>query len=122
MARGREAHRARVAEVAALGKVLSRRARSQCELCGVRTSLKVHEVAGALPEPSADWALLLCNDCVRLVDGGAGEHARFLTETCWSELHPAQITAVRLLRRLDTPWATEALESLYLDPEVEALL
>jgi hypothetical protein len=50
---------------------------------------------------------------------------RFLTETVWSDVLPAQLTAVRLIRVLSgegVPWAQESAESLWLDEDVEALL
>jgi hypothetical protein len=38
----------------------------------------------------------------------------------WSEVQPVQVASVRLLRRIDAPWATEALDGLWLDEEQEA--
>jgi protein PhnA len=127
MARGRDKHQARKAAVAALGRELSRRARSKCELCGESRPLHVVEVAGN-PDPEADpevdWALLLCDRCIELRDRGDGADARFLAEACWAELRPTQLTTVRILQRIapKVPWAAETLEGLYLDPEVEALV
>lgn len=127
MARGRDKHQAHKAAVAALGRELSRRARSKCELCGESRSLKVVEVDGN-PDPDAGpevaWALLLCERCISLRERGDGADARFLAEACWAELRPTQITAVRILRRIapNMPWAADTLDGLYLDPEVEALL
>ena len=125
MARGRDRHDARQAALSSLGKDLSRRARNACELCEVRTSLQVVEVVGGPDEPTGDWALMLCVRC-REATGPKSRvdpnELRFRETSMWSEVRPVQIEAVRLLRRLDTPWAREALESLYLDPDVEDLL
>lgn len=125
MARGKDAHDAAKAALAALGKPLSRRARSQCELCGDGGPLSVVAIDGNPDdEPSEDWALLLCSRCAELVDGRRlpADSLRFLETAMWSELRPAQIAAVRALRRLDADWAREALDGLWLDDEVEALI
>lgn len=124
MARGRDKHDAHKAAVAALGKNLSRRARSQCELCEDRASLKVVEVDGNPDEPNEDWAVMICEPCQEALLGKARDTSRLrvLEGTMWSEVRPVQITAVRMLRALDEAWAREALEGLYLDPEIEALI
>ena len=124
MARGRDKHDAHKAAVAALGKNLSRRARSQCELCEDRAPLKVVEVDGNPDEPNEDWAVMICEPCEDALGGKARDTSRLrvLEGTMWSEVRPVQITAVRILRTLDESWARDALEGLYLDPEVEALI
>lgn len=109
-----------------LGKDLSRRAHARCELCEERTSLLIFEVPPLLEEPELDHALMICERCERAVEGGRKapppDELRFLTTAMWSPLLPCQLTAVRTLRRLETTWARDALDGLYLDPEVEALL
>ena len=129
MSRGLDAHRARQQAVAGLGRFLARRAHNACELCQDRTSLSVIEVAPVPEEPEVDRAVLVCERCARAVAGGRGAPAaaelRFLPATMWSEVMPVQLSAVRLLRRLASEgvaWAAEALDGLYLDPDVEALL
>lgn len=125
MAKGRDKHQAHKSAVQALGRGLSRRAKSQCELCAARTSLKVVEVPGSpYAEPDELWALMLCPRCEGL---GAGQQEppntlRFLETAVWSELQPVQLTAVRLVRGVDAAWARDCAEGLYLDPELEALL
>ena len=123
MAKGREKHQAHQAAVAALGKNLSRRARSRCELCESSDKLSVVEVDGSPHEdPDEDWAVLVCSGCASLIEGKPTGPVRFLESVMWSELRCVQITAVRALRTIDEPWAEAALEGLYLDPEVEELL
>lgn len=124
MAKGRDKYQAHQEALAALGRNLSRRARSRCELCGERSGLKPIEVEGGPEEPTEDWALLSCARCAAAVGGDLGDAntLRFLEETMWSELRPLQIASVRLLRSIELPWAIAALEGLYLDPEVENLL
>ena len=127
MARGRHQHRARQAAVAGLGRALSRRSRSNCELCDEGGRLAVVEVAPAPEAPSADAAVMLCGRCAAAVAGGRGappaSELRFLEGSVWSQIAPAQILAVRLVRTLaaaGAQWAAELLEGLYLAPGIEA--
>lgn len=125
MAKARDRHHARKAALSALGRDLSRRSKSRCELCGAQGSLSPVEVDGnPEEEPDLAWALLLCGSCATLAEKGDGADARFLAEACWSELLPAQLLAVRILRRIapETRWAEDTLDGLYLDPETEALV
>ena len=129
MARGREEHQARLAAVASLGRVLARRARSCCELCGEGGTLRVLEVEPAMGEPDIERAALFCERCRELLDGGLKradpQTLRFLSETIWTDVLPAKITAVRMLRSLaaeGVAWAGEANDNLWLEEEIESLL
>jgi protein PhnA len=125
MAKGRDKHQAQKAAVNALGRGLNRRAKSHCELCSQSTSLKVLELDGSpFEEPDESWALMLCARCEGLVSGNnePANTLRFLETAAWSEVQPVQIQAVRLIKTVDASWARDCAESLYLDPEVEALL
>lgn len=130
MARGRDKYQGRVDAVRQLGRTLARRAGSSCELCGAKgagTRLDPWEVPPApAEEPDVERTLLLCDRCLAAADGGSlGDPGqwRFLDEAVWNELQPAQVTAVRLLRRLgegeSAGWAAATLEAVYLSPEVE---
>lgn len=126
MARGREAHEARQAQLMGLGKDLSRRAGSACELCGGRDAPRPQLVPPP-DEPDLDNTILACTPCRELLDGGRlprdASDLRFLETAIWSEVAPAQIAAVRLLRRVagsGVAWAAEADEALWLPEEVEA--
>jgi protein PhnA len=129
MARGRQQHQARLSAVAGMGRQLSRRARNRCELCQSATSLTVVEIPPVDPEePSEDRAAMLCARCVGLVGGKPLEdpnQLRFLEESIWSEVIPVQLAAVRLIRRLaddGVGWAVDALDVLYMDPDVEQMV
>jgi protein PhnA len=129
MAKGYDRNAARRQEAAALGRELSRRARSKCELCGSDGSLRVIEIPPLLDDPSVERAALLCSQCQRLAEEEipktAGSNLQFLREAVWSETLPAQLLAVRLARQLSRngeAWARETVDGLYLEPEVEALL
>ncbi len=127
MAKGYNQHKQRLGDVAALGRDLNRRARSRCELCGDRTSLVVVELPPAPEDPDPDHAVMVCERCIPAVEGGpmrgSPDSLRFLAETIWSETPPVQIAAVRATRRLaddGVTWARDALETLFLDPDIEA--
>lgn len=123
MARGRERHDEQVAALSALGKGLSRRARSRCELCGETGALTVVEVPPTGDEPSEDTAIFLCDRCKSLATAKklVPDELHFLETAAWSEVAPVQLTAVRLLRRLaaqDVRWAVDFLDGLWLSEEI----
>ncbi len=125
MAKGRDKHKAKKDAVNALGRGLNRRAKSHCELCAESTSLKVVEVEGSpFEEPDEQWALMICDRCEGLMNGKdePANTLRFLETAVWSEVQPVQVQAVRLIKLVDASWAQDCAESLYLDPEIEALV
>ena len=129
MARGHDLFKQRQAATAALGRPLSRRARSRCELCDASgTRLTPFEVAPIPEEPDPDHAAMLCGRCLQGAKGGklGSQEWRFLETTAWSEIAPVQVLAVRLTRRLAdeqrSDWASDLLGMLYLPPEVEEWL
>ncbi len=127
MAKGLDAHRARLDELNRLGRGLSRRSGSACELCTTSgVPLAAYEVSPLSDEPDPDRCAFICEPCR---DGFAArrienpERWRCLTNTMWTDVVAAQVLIVRMLRRLadmDQRWASENLENLYLDPDVEA--
>jgi protein PhnA len=80
------------------------------------------------PDPDPDWAILACEGCRDAMRPKArldADALRFLETAIWSDVVPAQVAAVRLTRRVAEAggsWAREALEGLYLDPDVEERL
>ena len=126
MARGYEQHRQRQEAQALLGRPLARRSRSRCELCDAsQVRLVPFELAPFPEEPDPDRAAMLCEACLAGALGGQLDPLtwRHLERACWAEVPAVQVLAVRLLRRLDAEhvgWAAEALEGLWLDPEIEA--
>ena len=129
MARRRDAHEAHKRAVASLGKNLSRRAGSVCELCKGDEDLRVTEVAPITEEPNEDAAILACHRCRELLNAKrlpkeTGD-LRFLEGTVWAEEIPVRIAALQLLRRLESEqvsWARECLEAVWIDPQVEERL
>ena len=129
MAKGREEHEARVAALNMLGKDLARRAKSKCELCERGgEKLQIFEVPPVPCDPDFGRSLLLCAECAdQAADPRrlkSGEHWRFLAGQAWSENPMVQVMAIRLLKRLakTQDWAREALDELFLDEEIEALV
>ena len=87
------------------------------------------EVEPVFDAPDVERAALFCERCRALLDGGTArtdpQTLRFLAETIWSEVLPAKLTAIRLLKTLaadGVPWAVEASENLWLDADTEALV
>ena len=126
MARRLDKHNAQKAALNALGTALNRRSKSKCELCLNSASLQAVEIPPVPEQPSIEAAIFCCENCLPLTDSQKRlpDHStlRFLETAVWSEVRPVQIAAVRALRRLknDADWAADALENLYLDPEIEA--
>ncbi len=127
MAKGREKHEARQAELSRFGKDLARRSKSVCELCEEPgKALRVFEVPPEPKDPDFEKCAFLCEECCEQVENEkkfrAGEHWRCLAQTVWSEVPAVQVLAVRLLRRQVNAqaWAREVLDGVFLDEEVEA--
>ncbi|WP_212525337.1 alkylphosphonate utilization protein [Actibacterium sp. MT2.3-13A] len=98
-----------------MDEALRTRCGGACELCGGTEGL----TAVAVP-PRGD-EVALCATCAEQAAGGAPDpqHLRCLQAAMWSEVPAVQVLAWRLLKRLpEEGWATEALEMLYLEPEI----
>ena len=127
MARGYQLNQDRIHALSRLGKDLTRRARSQCELCASSgEKLMAHEVPPAPMEPILEHCLFICQTCVDQIRNPARrdpDHWRCLNASVWSEVPAVQVTAVRLLRALKKEqWAGALLEQIYLEPDIEAWL
>ncbi|WP_417268792.1 PhnA domain-containing protein [Celeribacter sp.] len=89
---------------------------SQCEICGASEG-----VSGVAVAPKTDMA----NLCATCANGLKGEevpegHWNALTTAMWSENDAVKVLSWRLLTRYkDEGWASDALDMLYLEPEVE---
>ena len=92
-------------------------AHAACALCSGAEDLSAVAVA------PRDDAVTLCAACRAGVAGEIADDPRWrcLGEAIWSENPAVQVTAWRLLRRLEgAAWAADLLESAYLEPEVLA--
>ncbi len=128
MSKGYRKQQERYDALHALGRPLARRAHSRCELCEeAGVSLQAVEIEPLSQEPELERTLMLCQPCAHGVQGKPLEPQRwrFLESAIWTELAPAQVAAVRIVRRLDAQkiaWATALLDTLYLEPEVQTWL
>ena len=86
-----------------------------CPLCTTaNTPLTDTPVTGG----PADASIQLCAACS--VPTTAPDHFRAIASTMWSEDRALQVYAARTLERLDTDWARDLLDQLYLDDETQA--
>jgi protein PhnA len=126
MAKGYEIHQARNLALQALGKDLTRRAKSKCELTGASgTALRAYEVPPIADEPELDRTLLLSEACHAVLERPktlAGQEWRSLAESVWAEMPAVQVVSWRMLTVLATKedWAREALDGVFLDDEIQA--
>jgi protein PhnA len=125
MARGYELHQLRMMALQGMGKDLARRAKSRCEITGAAgVKLWPYEVPPVGAEPDIDRTILVCEECLEMLEHPQRLHGRkwqCLTQAVWSELPAVQVAAWRMLQELAKreDWAREALEEVYLDPEIE---
>jgi len=126
MAKGYEQHQARMMALQGLGKDLTRRAKSKCEITGAAgVPLRPYEVPPVGEDPELERTLLISNECHEMLENPrrlAGRTWQCLAEAVWSEMPAVQVVAWRMLSELAKreDWAREVLEEVYLDPEVEA--
>jgi len=108
-----------------LGKDLTRRAKSKCELTGAAGApLRPYEVPPVGEEPDIERTLLISEHCCEMLEHPerlAGRSWQCLAEAVWSEMPAVQVVAWRMLRELAKreDWASEVLDGVFLDPEVE---
>ena len=126
MAKGYELHQARMQALQGLGKDLTRRAKSKCELTGTSgVALRAYEVPPVGDDPVLERTLLVSGECHAMLDHPsrlAGRSWQCLVEAVWSETPVVQVVAWRMLNELAKreDWARLALDDVFLDPEVEA--
>lgn len=128
MSKGYARHQERMQELNSFGRDLTRRAKSKCELCetaGVK--LSVYEVEPLAEEAEFERCMLICESCtdaLKNIKKAPIAQMRFLENSIWSEVAIVKATAIYLLRAFadKTPWAREALDNVYIDPDTEALL
>ena len=125
MARGYELHQARMMALQGMGKDLARRAKSRCEITGA-AGLKLwpYEVPPVGAEPDIERTILVSEACLEMLDHPnrlRGREWQCLAEAVWSDNPAVQVTAWRMLRELAKreDWAREALDNVFLDPEIE---
>lgn len=125
MAKGYELHHARMMALQGLGKDLARRAKSKCELTGAAgVPMRTYEVPPVGEDPDIERTLLISAKCAEMLEHPqrlAGRSWQCLAEAVWSEMPAVQVVAWRMLNELAKreDWAREALDDVFLDPNVE---
>lgn len=127
MAKGLDQHRERLEALSLLGKDLTRRAGSKCELCeasGVK--LGIHEVAPVPKMPELGHCIFICETCSEQIEKPKRrdpDHWRCLNTAAWSTEPAVQVAAVHMLNQLkEHDWANDLADTLYLNPEIEEWL
>ncbi|MFT6944119.1 MAG: protein PhnA [Yoonia sp.] len=88
-----------------------------CPLCATSdVPLSPFPVSGGAEGASVD----ICATCADTLDAPAGDHFRALASAMWSEDVAVQVLAARTLSKLQTPWAADLLDQLYLDDDTQA--
>ena len=86
-----------------------------CPLCATEnTPLTPTPVPGGPADASAD----ICAACAE--PSTPPDHFRALASTMWSDDPTLQVLAARTLKRLDTDWARDLSDQLYLDDDTRA--
>lgn len=106
-----------------LEQSLRDRASNACEFCGSIEALQVLEI-GPDADGSENMAVLACSTCADQINGAADidhKHWHCLNEAAWSQVPPVQVSAYRLLARMQAEsWAHDLLDMLYLEDETLA--
>jgi protein PhnA len=113
MAKGQQKHQAYLDALSLLGKDLARRAKSKCELSEESGSLVTYDLEGADSEPSLDHVLLVAPQVQQYLDGGKfdAESVRYLENVVWSTEPAIRRAAIKLLERIEAPWAHDAIDN-----------
>ncbi len=125
MAKGYNAYQERQNTLSSFGKVLSRRSRSQCELCQANgVKLQIFEVAPVPAEPEVETCILICEECQIQIEKPkkiVASHWRCLQESVWSEVAPVQVISLRMLKKLapNENWAANILEDVYVEEDIQ---
>ncbi len=124
MSKAREKHAARLEALSLLGKDLTRRSRSHCELCDAHgIKLAPYELKPAQDTPDLERTIFACEVCAGQLNKPktlSPDHWRCLNTSVWSEVPPVQIVAVRVLKYLaeNVEWAADLYDQLYIAPEI----
>lgn len=114
------------AGVGVLGKAVTRRARSRCELCEGRDDLRLYELDPFPEEPTEERVLLACGRCRTWLEQDAivVDEAHFLCGAAWSEEPAVKLAAGRMLLASEAapePWLHDALDAVGIDRETREL-
>ena len=101
---------------------LTARSQNTCELCQSTENLTAYDVE-PVEQISADFSAFLCEHCLKQITKEIEldvNHWHCLNDAAWSEIPAIQTLSYRLLKRLNTEaWASDLLEQLYLDEDLQ---
>ena len=121
MAKGLHKHQAYKSAVQLLGKTLMRRSKRRCELSDEPGQLVIYDLEDPRDNPTLDEVVHISPEMRDRLEGGPlnATELRCLESAVWSEHTPIRRAAIQLLKRIDEPWAREALESAMMMGDVE---
>ena len=128
MAKGYDQHMERKNKVNSIGRELTRRAKSKCELCeATGVSLSVFEVPPVKEEPEVERCIFICDECrdkLERVKKAKENDFRFLSNSMWSEVDMVRALSIVLLKEMSKKysWAEVILDDLYIDEATEELI
>ena len=123
MAKGYHENKERIADLALLGKSVSKRAGFACEWCDGKDDLRLWDGRPDLP-PLPETVALLCGRCRSWSDGSKATHEelRSIRNALWSDVPAVAEGAARVLARCREPWVREAIEESFIDDAIKAAL
>ncbi|MGB0844283.1 MAG: PhnA domain-containing protein [Alphaproteobacteria bacterium] len=104
-----------------LTEALHLRSDEKCELCGATDELTKYLVPESASS-TVDEHVLCCDTCTKEINSTKpnADHWTCLTDSMWSVVPAVQVMAWRLLNRHGSEsWATDALDMLYLEDDVQ---
>ncbi len=113
MAKGLQKQQAYQQALSLLGKSLLRRSKRRCELSEESGELVIYDLNPPAEDPTLDHVLHVSPKVVGWLDGEQINplEARPLESMVWSEHTAVARAALQLLKRVDEPWARDAVES-----------
>jgi hypothetical protein len=120
MAKGYQANRERLEEIASFGKALAKRAGFACEWCGDKEELRPWDYRPEA-EVAEESLALLCRRCREATEGRRfdPQELRSLTGALWSPVPAVAEGAARVLARTGETWARDAIEESLIDEAVK---
>jgi len=123
MAKGYQANKERLEEIAAFGKAIGKRAGFKCEWCESREELRVWDYRPD-NEPGTDSLALLCGRCREMADGRKADlnELRSIRNALWSDVPAIAEGAAKVMAQCKDGWAREAIEESLIDDKIKAAL
>ncbi|MBI2353556.1 MAG: hypothetical protein HYV06_00770 [Deltaproteobacteria bacterium] len=123
MAKGYQANRERLEEIAAFGKAVGKRAGFKCEWCEGKEELRPWDYRPD-SEPGMDTLALLCGRCRELADGRKADpnELRSIRNALWSDVPAVAEGAAIVMAQCREAWAREAIEESLIDDGLKAEL